>query len=580
MSRIFLSHSSNDDFQAVAINDWLRKNGWNDVFLDLDPSKGINPGERWERALIEHASRCEAVLFLVSKNWLLSDWCRREYELARKLNKRIFVTVIDQLTIKELPSYLTETHQAVFLGVGDDHQVFRVRRPGTHEEFHVTFSAEGLARLKLGLTQAGLDPQFFSWPPSADPNRAPYRGLEPLEDVDAGIFFGREAPLVEVLDALRGLRETAPPRFFVILGASGTGKSSFLRAGLLPRLQRDDRNFLPLEAIRPERAAVTGVNGFVVALANACARKGLTTTRAEIRKAIGSGAEALRPILRDLVSRAASLSGSPKSPTVLIAVDQAEELFRAEGEPEGERLLALLGDLAVIDGPSIIALLVIRSDSYDALEHAKPLEGFSQKTFPLLPMPRSSYRTVIEGPVQRLVQAGRKCEIEPSLTDALLADLEKGESSDALPLLAFTLQQIFLDHEAAGRLTREDYATFGGLKGAIDAASERVFAEADKDARIPRDRSARLALLRRGLIPWLAGIDPETKSPRRRRAPVGQIPEESRPLIDLLVEQRLLTRAVDSATNLVTLEPTHETLLRQWGNLKGWLEEDFALLNT
>ena len=91
MSRIFLSHSSNDDFQAVAINDWLRKNGWNDVFLDLDPSKGINPGERWERALIEHASRCEAVLFLVSKNWLLSDWCRREYELARKLNKRIFV---------------------------------------------------------------------------------------------------------------------------------------------------------------------------------------------------------------------------------------------------------------------------------------------------------------------------------------------------------------------------------------------------------------------------------------------------------------------------------------------------------
>ena len=161
-------------------------------------------------------------------------------------------------------------------------------------------------------------------------------------------------------------------------------------------------------------------------------------------------------------------------------------------------MLALLGDLAVIDGPSIIALLVIRSDSYDALEHAKPLRGISQKTFPLLPMPRSSYRTVIEGPVQRLVQAGRKCEIEPSLTDALLADLEKGKSSDALPLLAFTLQQIFLDHEAAGRLTREDYATLEGSRVLSMLRRKRVFADADKDARIPRDRSARLALLRRG----------------------------------------------------------------------------------
>ena len=276
----------------------------------------------------------------------------------------------------------------------------------------------------------------------------------------------------------------APPRLFVVLGASGTGKSSFLRAGILPRLQRDDRNFRPLGVIRPERAAVTRVNGFVAALANACAQRGMTTRAERHRRSCD-------PFFANSSLILVALADRPKGPTIVIAIDQAEELFRAEGEPEGERLLALLGDLAVIDGPSIITLLVIRSDSYDALEHAKPLEGFSQKTFPLLPMPRSSYRTVIEGPVQRLVQTGRKFEIEPSLTDALLADLEKGKSSDALPLLAFTLQQIFLDHEAAGRLTREDYATFGGLKGAIDAASERVFAEADKDARIPRDRSAR-----------------------------------------------------------------------------------------
>jgi hypothetical protein len=240
----------------------------------------------------------------------------------------------------------------------------------------------------------------------------------------------------------------------------------------------------------------------------------------------------------------------------------------------------VLHDLASIDDPALIVVFVIRSDSYDALQHAKPLDGLAQKAFPLLPMPRGSYQTVIEGPVQRLRQAGRKFEIDPSLTQALVDDLEKGGGSDALPLLAFTLAQLFSDHEAVGRLTRQDYEKFDGLKGAIDAAILRTFAEADKDSRIPKDRDARLALLRRGLIPWLAGIDPQTRTPRRRRAPDAQIPQEARPLVDLLVEQRLLTRAVDDATGTTTLEPAHETLLRQWGSLKGWLEEDFARLVT
>ena len=81
--------------------------------------------------------------------------------------------------------------------------------------------------------QAGLDARYFAWPPEHDPDRAPYRGLQPLEAEDAGIFFGRDGPTVVGLDLLRGLREAAPPRLLVILGASGAGKSSFLRAGLL-----------------------------------------------------------------------------------------------------------------------------------------------------------------------------------------------------------------------------------------------------------------------------------------------------------------------------------------------------------
>src|SRR4029077_4412873 len=103
-------------------------------------------------------------------------------------------------------------------------------------------------------------------------------------------------------------------------------------------------------------------------------------------------------------------------------------------------------------------------------------------------------------------------------------------------------------------------------------------------ARLPRDREARLALLRRGLIPWLAGVDPDTKTPRRNIARRADIPPEAAPLIDLLVEQRLLLTDVEKepktpeGTRITTVEPAHEALLRQWGLLQGWLAEDFDLL--
>src|SRR6185312_13523580 len=94
----------------------------------------------------------------------------------------------------------------------------------------------------------------------------------------------------------------------------------------------------------------------------------------------------------------------------------------------------------------------------------------------------------------------------------------------------------------------------------------------------PRDRAARLALLRRGLIPWLAGIDPETGTPRRRVARLSEVPAEARPLIELMVSQRLLATDIDKPTGERTIEPAHEALLRQWGALDGWLVEDSAAL--
>jgi CHASE2 domain-containing sensor protein len=209
------------------------------------------------------------------------------------------------------------------------------------------------------------------------------------------------------------------------------------------------------------------------------------------------------------------------------------------------------------------------------LQAAPSLEGIKQHTFSLGPMPKGAYQEVIEGPARRLGNR-RALEIEPQLTSALLTDIEAGGAKDALPLLAFTLERLYLEYGGDGDLKLSEYEQLGRIKGAIEAAVERAFSAADSDPTIPRDRQPRLALLRRGLIPWLAGIDPDTAAPRRRVARLSEIPTEARPLIKLLIEQRLLTTDVARGTGEITIEPAHEVLLRQWGLLEGWLAEDFG----
>lgn len=580
MSRIFLSHSSVDNAEAVGLRDWLAEHGWDDVFLDLDPERGIAAGERWERALHDAASRCEAVLFLISRAWLDSRWCQKELTLADKLNKRLFGVLIEKFDPTELPADLSKTWQVLDLASGRDHRLFRVTLPRTHEERHFTFSEEGLARLKLGLVRAGLDPRFFDWPPTDDPHRAPFRGLRALEAEDAGIFFGREAPIVEALDQLRGMREAAPPRLLAILGASGAGKSSFMRAGLFARLARDDRAFLPLPIIRPERDAICGEAGLLRALETALDDAGMPMARRKLRAAVAGGVETLRPVLDALVEAKTPTTDpgqAPDKPRLVISVDQGEELFRSEGHKEAQQLLGLLAGLLSQDAPALIVVIAIRSDSYAQLQEAKPLDGVAKKVFDLGPMPHGCYTEVINGPATRLANTPRRLKIQPALVDALLADIEAGGAKDALPLLSFTLERLYLENRGAGGLTLADYQALRGIKGSIEEAVERALDMADSDDSIPKGRGARLALLRHGLIPWLADIDPDTSAPRRRVARVSEIPAECRPLLRNLVEQRLLTTDQDR-NGETTIEPAHEALLRQWSLLEGWLADDSELL--
>ena len=582
VSRIFLSHSSTNNAEAVALRDWLAGEGWDDVFFDADPERGIAAGERWERALNQAAHRCEAVLFLVSRAWLNSAWCLKEFNLALRLNKRLFGVLIEDLPLTDLPVNLTSTWQMVQLAAGQDHLMLRVTMPITGVEAHVTFSAEGLTRLKNGLERAGLDPRFFAWPPRHDPKRPPYRGLLPLEADDAGIFFGRDASIIEALDRLHALRQGAAPRLFVILGASGAGKSSFLRAGLWPRLQRDDRNFLALPLVRPQRAAISGETGLLHSIETAVNEAGIASPRASIRTSIDNGAAGLRPLLQEIYDKALAsqlaIQPGETPPVCVLPIDQGEELFLSEGAEEAARLLAIVRDLLANDTPGVLALITIRSDTYERLQSAKELEGIAQTTMSLPPMPRGSYEAVIEGPAARLRDTQRALAIEPGLTQALFADIESGGGRDALPLLAFTLERLFLEYGGSGRLTLPDYEALGRIRGSIEAAVERALNAANADPAVPKDRVARFALLRRGLIPWLAGIDPDSGAPRRRVARMSEIPAEARPLIQHLVEQRLLATDVNQDTGEATIEPAHEALLRQWGLLEGWLIEDAGLL--
>lgn len=593
MSYLFISHSSYNDFAAIALQDWLVVQGWDELFLDLDPERGIVAGERWERALHDAASRCDAVLFCVSQQWLDSEWCRKEFRLAHRLNKRIIGLLIEDIAIDSLPSELTEVWQMVNLASGNDHEITRTTHPDTGEEQHVHFSRSGLARLKTGLIKAGLDPLFYEWPPKHDLKRSPYRGMSPLEADDAGIFFGREAPTNELLARLRGLRTDPPPRFMVVLGASGAGKSSFIRAGILPRLSRDERHFLTLPIIRPEHSVLWGEHGLLQSLIEILEHHHVDITRGLLRSQIEACVEGkmqnesnkqLIELFLQLSKKAAlpALEGETQSttPTLILTIDQGEELFHSEGAEQSSKFLTLLKTLVSAADLPLIVLFTIRSDSFEQLQTYKALEDIPQQTFSLTPMPQGAYHNIIEGPAARLKDTVRPLVIEPALTQQLLEDIEKGGNKDALPILAFTLERLYLEYGSDGDLTLEEYRMMGGLEGAIQAAVERALVDAEKDPALPNDRKAITDLLRRGLIPWLAGIDPDSQSPRRRVAKLSEIPTEAKPIILHLIEQRLLATDVDALTNEATIEPAHEALLRQWGLLQGWLEEDFAALTT
>jgi hypothetical protein len=396
----------------------------------------------------------------------------------------------------------------------------------------------------------------------------------PLDEADAAVFFGRDAQILRGLDALRGMRTSGVESLFVILGPSGAGKSSFLRAGLLPRLRRDDRRFLPLDIVRPERAVLTGELGLAHAIHELRAGLGLPHPMlGEIKSAchpehveqVRGWLEEARQVAR---ARLLDVAAEQPAPTLVLPVDQAEELFNADAGPEAPRFLQLLASLVQHEAevtPAMIVALTIRADRYEPLQVAPQLADVKTALFDdLKPLPPAGYNDVITGPARRTTAAGRRLSIEPALVERLLA--ETAEGADALPLLALTLKRLYDDFGADGDLTVAEYEDMGGMAHVVQTEVDKILA-AD-----PEQRQTQLHILHDAFIPWLATINPDNDQPMRRLARYDDLPAASHPLIQAMVEKRLLV--TDTRDGRVVVEVALESLLRQWRELAAWLRAE------
>jgi WD40 repeat protein len=581
LSRLFISHSSKNDDFAIALKDWLVREGWSgpdDIFLDLDPERGIAAGQKWVRALEDAAMRCEAVLFVVSNDWLASKWCGDEYQLANRLNKKLFALLIDDVALDRLPGGLAAQWQIVRLK-GEPAERFLTVHPLTQHQSPVHIAEASLKSLKRGLEQAGIGAETFDLQPDQNGPfgwRAPYRGLEALEPEDAAVFFGRDADIVRGIDMLRGLASRRPPRLFVILGASGAGKSSFLRAGLWPRLLRDDSQWLPLRAIRAGRGgAIEGSEGLLAALEDVHRRFGLQATRADLRDRLATP-DSFVAFLRELRNAAArrALISQPPFPLPIICLDQGEEAFAANAAPESEKLLQLAR--GALDADAALLLVSIRSDSYGSMQDAKAFSGIEQVPISLGPVPHGEIAHVIREPAELL---RRKAGPAAPLFDAAVIERLQHEiegEEDALPLLAFVLQRLMREHQGIPTIGLAELDRTGGVAEAIESAAEAAL----DDAGIGRDHLRHRDALRRLFIPRLARIDRDSKAPQRRVARQGEVPADLLPLAQALTQRRLLVvkAAVQAESGAsadgTTLEVAHEALLRRWPTLADLLAED------
>ncbi len=584
MATIFLSHASRDDALASQLEAWLRTNGFTDLFVDHSSIAG---GAKWADALRASAGACRVVICLVTPNWLNSSQCPGEFRAAWYMGKRI------------IPLFLTGDEAALSPAAADE--LRRVRAEDQGIDFAPLLTIDGqldfgrdearTARLRRGLRAAGalagigLDPEAFEIDRAA--RTMPFPGLSAFgdDDADAALFFGRSREIAETLEELRAMRAASDRRPLVILGASGAGKSSLLKAGIIPRLRREAPAWIPLRAFRPgadpllnfAEAFTRTLADFKVTEAHGALRRTLfeiwqAAERDEAGRVGEVGLASLVAALEAQGQRLRTAAARPEA-TILISVDQAEEMARAEGE-SGEALGDYLRAAMMAQSQWRLAF-TIRTDSFPELQSHRRFQGLEARGYDLRALPVFRFNDVVEAPARRY-----GVEVDPALVDGLMEDSPK---QDALPLLAFAMQRLWDQFAAQRALRAQDYLAMGGLAGLIEDAAERALCGIEpeqRDTGLPMGgaRKAQVELGARIFVPPLADVNDDGAAIRRVAA-WKEFDEEGQALLDRFGRWRLVVRK-SAETDGGTVEVAHEAMFREWTRLREWLEPERARLET
>jgi len=530
-SWVYVAHAQQDGALVERLRADLRGQGITAWVDDHD----LVPGTpNWEQALREAIRAASAILLVTSPATRVSRYIGDELRIAELYGRRVY------------PIWVAGEQWMECVPLGWGGLQYLDARDNRYAAALATLGAE-LRQLSRGCAS----------PASLATPRNPYKGLRPFTTDDAGDFFGRDALIGSLLAMLSAGSECAP-RFLALVGASGSGKSSAVLAGLLPRLQvgalPGSSAWIYLPPMTPGALPLD-------ALAGSLALALPAGDPAAIRAALDQSSEALDEIARRLVTGAGQRA--------VLVIDQGEELFAAAcGEEERRRCIDLLVTATGTPAGPLLVILTLRAEFYDrplrypafgALTHARSVV--------MLPPTLADLRRAIEGPA---ALPDVRLTFDDDLVGDLLFDL-RGQSG-ALPLLQFTLDQLFARRDGS-RLTGAAYRALGGVRGALARHAEAAYAA------LPTEEHRRLA---RAL--FLRLIDPGVteRETTRRRAEMAEFtapdPNQSvhlRAVIDTFVTARLLvvSRAEATGTDapLTTIEVSHEALIREWARLGQWL---------
>ncbi|HEX7308903.1 hypothetical protein [Lentzea sp.] len=366
-------------------------------------------------------------------------------------------------------------------------------------------------------------------PPQEDSAICPYMGLSAFGPQDANWFFGRERATGALLDRLNENGIT------MLVGASGAGKSSLMKAGVLPRLSKDAIIISP--GTDPLKELALQVPELIPTLEAAAGCEVFTEFAREVQIAVGDR---------------------------VVIVDQFEEAFTLGGD---ENRLRIFVQALHAAAEKTAVVLGVRADFYArCLDFPELAEALQNRQMVLGAMSAAEVRDAVTNPAKT---AG--LQLEPGLVDLMLRDLgahnRRGKDAydaGALPLLSHALL-VTWQRRQAGRLTISGYRAAGGIQGGVATTAERAWFDLDEPARA----AARQLLLR------LVRVGDDTQDTRRRSSRHSLL-EASTNLAATERALEVLTRARLITLDAATVEITHEALLHAWPRLRGWIDEDRA----